>query len=261
MCNNHHDTQEVVKKAREGFSKSWLNPVYSQLISDAEHLANILDLCEMVPGQRYLDIGTGNGYIAFEVAHRHPEVLVTGIDIVEEVIEANTRKAQENDEKNLVFATFDGICYPFSDNLFRGAMSRYAFHHFPLPDLAAREIYRVLEPGGFCVIADPMADPADEVDFVNRFAALRDDGHVRYYRKSVLVDLFEKAGFTEHRSFSSAITFPRPNDARYKQVLDQTAGCILDLYRIRVEGEQIYITVQVMNICFVKPATAIVPKG
>jgi ubiquinone/menaquinone biosynthesis C-methylase UbiE len=258
MTREGSDAREIVERAREIFGRDLLRPGYAQIISDAEHLANLLKLCEIAPGKSYLDIGTGSGYIAFELAQQNPDVAVTGIDIIENVIAANSQKAHEIGCQNLSFITFGGTDYPFSDGAFYGVASRYAFHHFPIPELSAREIYRILEPGGFCVISDPMADPADDVDFVNAYAALRDDGHVRYYREAALVELFAGAGFTVDERFYSAITFPRPMDTRYDQLLARTEKHVPDLYQIRVENEQIYMTVQIMNIRFRKPA---VQKG
>ena len=252
MTDTHLDVQDVVGKARASFGRDLLTPDYSRLISDAEHLANIVKLCEVIPGKSYLDIGTGSGYVAFELARQNPAAFVTGVDIVEQVIAANNQKAQENNCCNLKFLNFAGTQLPFDDGSFYGAVSRYAFHHFPLPGLSTREIHRVLEPGGFCVISDPIADNGDEGDFVNGFGALRNDGHVRYYREPALTELFEKAGFTAERRFHSAITFPRAKDERYEHLLAQTAARVLDSYRVRVEGEQIYITLAVMNICFRK---------
>ncbi len=137
MTEPHPDVQDIVGKAKESFGRDWLTPGYSQLISDAEHLANILKLCDVIPGKSYLDIGTGSGYVAFELARRHPDVFVAGIDIVEQVIAADNQKARENHDHNLRFLSFAGTQLPFDDGSFYGAVSRYAFHHFPLPALSA----------------------------------------------------------------------------------------------------------------------------
>ncbi len=252
MVNTRPDAQDIVRKAKERFGRDLLTPGYSQLISDAEHLAAILKVCDVLPSKSYLDIGTGSGYVAFELARQHPAASVTGIDIVEEAIAADNQKARETQAHNLKFMSFAGTQLPFDAGSFHGALSRYAFHHFPLPDLSAREIHRILEPGGWCVISDPAADEGDDVDFVNRFGALRDDGHVRYYRELAMVELFERAGFTVERNFRSTMTFPRPMDERYERLLAQTAARVLELYGVRVKGDQVYITVQIMNICFRK---------
>ena len=155
-----------------------------------------------------MDIGTGGGYVAFEWARRNPAVSVIGLDIVEPAITANNRKARENNCRNLRFMSFTGMSFPFPNAFFHGSVSRYAFHHFPPPDLAAGEIHRILEPTGYCVISDPKADDGDAIDFVNQFAGLRNDGHVRYYRESVLTGLFEKAGLFEEKKFSAPSRFP-----------------------------------------------------
>ncbi len=244
--------QELIEKAKTGFGRDLLTPGYSQVISDAEHLANILKLCDLLPGRSYLDIGTGSGYVAFELARQNPTIFVTGIDIVEQVIEADLRKAQEMNGRQLKFMTFAGTKLPFEAGSFYGAVSRYAFHHFPLPELSVHEIHRVLEPEGFCVISDPMTAPGDDVDFVNQFGTLKDDGHVRYYPRPALVELFEKAGFQVEKSFASSITFPREMDTRYEHLLKRTEARILDQYRLSMEGKRIWITLPVMNLYFRK---------
>jgi SAM-dependent methyltransferase len=248
------DIQKIVEQARASFERDLLTPGYSRIISDDAHLANIIRFCRVVSGKSYLDIGTGSGYLAFELARRNPSCYVTGIDIVEPVIAAGNLKAVENGLPRLNFLCFAGIDLPFDDGRFYGALSRYAFHHFPSPDFSVREVHRILEPGGFCMISDPMADPEDDLDFMDRFSVMRNDGHVRYYRDSVLVDLFEKAGFTTEKRFDSSITFPRIKDDRSGRLLAKTPGRILDLYKIRLDGDKIYSTMRVMNIYFKKPA-------
>jgi SAM-dependent methyltransferase len=255
MTGKRPDIHRTLDRARAGFAQALLSPGYIEMIADADHLAGLLELCGTATGKRYLDIGTGRGYVAWALARTSPAISVTGLDIVGPAIDANRRAAVADGCGNIEFATYGGTCLPFPEQWFHGAVSRYAFHHLPRPDLSASEIHRVLEPGGFCVIADAAADPADDLDFVNRFAGLRDDGHVCYYRESSLLELFSRAGFSVAASFHSSITFPRPRDSRYEQLLAHTPSRVLDLYRIRVEDEQIRATVQVMNVCFRKPAS------
>src|SRR5512137_430087 len=103
VADTNPDAQDVVRRAKESFGRDLLTPGYSQLISDAEHLANLLKLCDVLPGKSYLDIGTGSGYVAFELARQHPAVSVAGIDIVEEAIAADNQKAGEIHTHNLRF--------------------------------------------------------------------------------------------------------------------------------------------------------------
>jgi ubiquinone/menaquinone biosynthesis C-methylase UbiE len=244
--------KETVRKAKESFEHDLLDASYAQVISDSEHLANLLGLCELNSGECYLDVGTGTGYLAFELARQHTEVFVTGVDIVEQVTVLNNQKAREGNSQRLNFVSYDGMRLPFADGIYHGVVSRYAFHHFPKPDLSAHEIYRVLEPNGWCVISDAMADAADEADFVNEFGALKNDGHVRYYTETALRGLFRQAGFEVDAKFYSAVTFPRETNERYEKLLAKTGTRVLGLYKTRVEKNLIYLTVPVLNLRFRK---------
>ncbi len=51
------------------------------------------------------------------------------------------------------FQKADAEALPFPDNFADGAVSLYAFRHFPQPDKAMRELYRVVKQGGRAVIA------------------------------------------------------------------------------------------------------------
>ena len=250
------DAQKKVQQAKKGFEQDLFAPGHAQIISDEEHLAELMRSADLQSGRRFLDIGTGGGYVAFELLRRNPEISVVGIDIVEKIIAANNKKAAESNSGSVEFMGFDGMNLPFDDALFYGAISRYAFHHFPQPALSASEIRRILEPGGWCIISDPMADPDDDYDFINQFGALKDDGHVRYYRETELVELFKEAGLALESKFISAITFPRVLDDRYTALVANTPRRIIERYGIRIEKDSIYITMQVMNIRFRKPLPA-----
>ena len=69
----------------------------------------------LVKGKRYLDLGTGNGYVAFEMAKQNSDVFVTGIDIVVKAVEVNNQKAKIEEYHNLNFVGYQGIhqrfCY------------------------------------------------------------------------------------------------------------------------------------------------------
>jgi L-amino acid N-acyltransferase YncA/ubiquinone/menaquinone biosynthesis C-methylase UbiE len=255
------DARKKVEQAKKGFERDLFAPGYAQIISDEEHLAGLVRLSELRSGKRFLDIGTGSGYVAFELLRRNPEISVAGVDIVEKAVAANNQKAREIENGRIEFLTFDGMRLPFGDGTFYGVISRYAFHHFPQPALSVSEIFRVLEPEGWCIISDPMADPADDCDFVNQFGALKDDGHVRYYLETELVKLFREAGLVVENKFMSAITFPRALDTRYTELVAKTPRRIVETYGIRLEKDSIYMTVQVMNIRLRKPGSIHIRKA
>ena len=243
-------SEQIIKKAKQGFEKALFASDYAQIHLDEQHLATLLSLGHIVKGKRYLDLGTGNGYIAFALARRHPDLFVTGLDIVQKAIAANNRRAQAEQLHHLDFMSYDGAALPFEGSHFFGVINRYAFHHFPNPAFSAGEVYRILESGGFCLIADPAPASEDETDFINHFMALKDDGHVRFYTAVELDALFDQAGFKVEKRVQTSITFPRRMNRDYEQLIAQTPRAILEAYRLRIVRDQAYVTVAVLNSRF-----------
>lgn len=246
------NAKKIVEKAKQGFEKDLFAEDYAEVHSDKRHLTDLLRLCQIKRGKRYLDLGTGNGYIAFELAKQHPHIFVAGVDIVHKAVAANKRRAKLEGRGHLDFASYEGTVLPFGPSEFFGVLSRYAFHHFPDPALSASEIQRVLEAGGFFIMADPVPEVEDDVEFLNRFAALKDDGHVRFHSAADLESLYRCAGFRVDEQFSSSITFPRRLNGDYERLIERTPREILGAYQLRIEGDQVYLTVEVLNTRFVR---------
>jgi ubiquinone/menaquinone biosynthesis C-methylase UbiE len=247
MENIRADEKQVIEKARQGFEADLFAPDYSQIHSDEQHLTTLLNLCQLVKGKRYLDLGTGNGYIAFEMAKRAPDIYVTGIDIVAKAVEVNNQKATMEKYNHVKFIAYQGKELPFDDRGFFGVVSRYAFHHFPDPTLAAKEISRIVESDGFCIIADPVPDREDTTEFINQFAGLKDDGHVRFHTGEEIEFIFDRAGFLVEEQTPGSITFPREITREYKRLIEKTPRGILEAYQLRIEENLVYVTVEVLN--------------
>ena len=242
--------KQIIEKAKQGFATDLFAQNYSQIHSDEQHLTNLLNLCQLVKGKHYLDLGTGNGYIAFEIAKQSPDIFVTGIDIVAKAIEVNNQKAKCEKYNHLNFIAYPGIELPFDDREFFGVVSRYAFHHFPNPTLAAKEISRIVEMEGFCIIADPVPHKQDKTEFINRFAGLKDDGHVRFYTGEELATFFNRVGFSVEVQTTGSITFPREMKREYERLIEQTPRGVLEAYQLRIEKNLVYVTVEVLNTRF-----------
>ncbi len=250
MSNIRANEKQIIEKAKQGFEADLFAQNYSQIHSDEQHLIDLFNLCQLAKGKHYLDLGTGNGYVAFEMAKQTPDIYVTGIDIVAKAVEANNQKATVEKYNHLNFIAYQGLELPFDDHKFFGVVSRYAFHHFPNPTLSAKEIFRIVERDGFCIIADPVPHRQDKTEFINQFADLKDDGHVRFHTRDEIESIFGGAGFSVEEQTMSSITFPREMKREYEQLIKQTPLKILEAYQLRIEENQVYVTVEILNTRF-----------
>ncbi len=115
-----------------------------------------LELVEVRPGQKLLDVGCGTGSLAIVAkAKAGPDGEVHGIDASPEMIEVARRKA-DNAGADVRFQVGLIEDIPFPDDQFDLALSTFMLHHLP-DDLKRKgfaEIYRVLKPGGHLLTVD-----------------------------------------------------------------------------------------------------------
>jgi SAM-dependent methyltransferase len=107
-----------------------------------------------VRGLRVLDYGCGHGMASVVLARRGARV--TAFDLSGGYLsEARRRAAANGVHLNLVQA--DGQRLPFTDASFDRVWGNAVLHHLDI-DLAGRELYRVLRPGGVAVFCEPWGE-------------------------------------------------------------------------------------------------------
>jgi len=129
-----------------------------------------------------LDVGCGHG----ELGRRRPSsgVAVHGVDLDPGAL------ALAAGAETVVRADLDSGPLPYADRSFDGVLAKDVFEHLIRPERLAREVWRVLRPGGVVVASVVMAKPR---------AVWADYTHVRGFTRRTAPQLLTDAGFTVER--------------------------------------------------------------
>jgi ubiquinone/menaquinone biosynthesis C-methylase UbiE len=157
---------------------------------------------------------------------------VIASDLTAEMLEETARLARERGLANLETRTADAECLPFPDASFDLVTCRLAFHHFPHPDDAVRELARVLKRGAVLGFADNIAvEDADGAAAYNAYEKLRDPSHHEVLPLSRLIALFERAGLHVEATRSFAKEFELEPWADRMHVSDGDKSRLLEMLR------------------------------
>ena len=98
---------------------------------------------------KLLDIGSGTGYLINMLKDKEMTEFY-GLDLSEEMIKI----AESKNIKNAQFILGSANKLPFDDDTFDVVTCIQSFHHYPYPNEAMREAYRVLKKGGVYILSD-----------------------------------------------------------------------------------------------------------
>ena len=125
------------------------------------------------PGLRVVDVGTGTGVLALELARAG--LRVVGVDRSAPMLDAARAKAARDGVGAVEFRLGDAAALPLADGEADAAFAHMVLQYLPKPADAVREMARVVAPGGTLVV----------VDFVR---------HDREWMRDELADHFAAAG-------------------------------------------------------------------
>jgi ubiquinone/menaquinone biosynthesis C-methylase UbiE len=109
----------------------------------------LLDRMEPRSGEAVLDVCTGPGEPAMAMASMvGPSGHVAGVDLSSKMTEMASKTAEKRGLKNVKFLTMDAEKLELPSDHFDLAVSCFGFQIVTQPEAAAREILRVLKPGG-----------------------------------------------------------------------------------------------------------------
>ena len=142
---------------------------------------------DLTTGSIVLDAGCGSGSLLFKIAGIG--YMAHGVEQSKEYVEILRKRVKSSGTSNIAHIKHGSVVdIPYPDNAFDAVVSGEVLEHITDDTRAIMEFYRVLRPGGICVISVP-ASPG-LWDLTDEWA-----GHIRRYARDELVNLFEKKGF------------------------------------------------------------------
>ena len=114
------------------------------------------EIAEKIGSGTVLDLGSGTGYLAIDIARKASGLQVYGIDLSRRMVKIARRHAKGVDNAQFVFGNAARL--PFRDNSIDLVVSTGALHHWKTPRLVFDECYRVLKTGGEAWIYDGCPD-------------------------------------------------------------------------------------------------------
>lgn len=107
------------------------------------------------PGEKVLDIGSGPGLLAHEVAAEVGAAgSVDGIDPSESMLTLARRRRPPDGAAEMRFVAGDACTLPFADGSFDAVVSTQVYEYVQEMPAALGEAYRVLRPGGRLLVLD-----------------------------------------------------------------------------------------------------------
>ena len=208
------EIREKQKAAWNKFSSGWRkwDTALNNHMQPAS--AGIISLLKPEGAQLILDIASGTGEPGFSIAAMLTEGKVILTDLSDEMVAIAREKASQKEITNVEFKVCDVCELPFADNSFDGVSCRMGFMFFPDMLLAAKEILRVLKPGGS--IAASVWSTADKNSWVTAIgdAISRNiqlphpssgtPGIFRCSKPGLLTNIFREAGFVN--TFEDEVT-------------------------------------------------------
>lgn len=121
----------------------------------------LIDMVQLPPGARLLDVGAGTGKIALEAVRREPRSRVVAVDFSYEMLSNGKERARR--DRPIVWCCADALHLPFPDATFNALTSGYLVRNVSDIDQAFQEQIRVIKPGGRVACLETSPPPRNPV--------------------------------------------------------------------------------------------------
>jgi ubiquinone/menaquinone biosynthesis C-methylase UbiE len=142
----------TLERVKQGMQAAWSAGDFGQVAKyTAEEGVTFISRLPIRAGMDVLDVACGTGNLAIPAARIGARV--TGVDIAENLLaQARARAAAENLNANFQYGDAEMLQFP--DASFDVVVSMYGAMFAPRPEVVARELARVVRPGGLIAMAN-----------------------------------------------------------------------------------------------------------
>ena len=199
---NAEQAKAILKDTFNTVSGAYDDSVLRFFPASARHLANLLRLRG---DERVLDVATGTGHVALELAGHLPRGHVTGVDFSAGMLEQARNKAAARGIHNVAFAEMDMQALRFDAASFDAAVCAFGIFFVEDMESALAHIAAKVKPGGTVAICNFQKDyffPLRDL-LIRRLAAyhipLPTQAWERIATEAGCRELFAKAGLRNIR--------------------------------------------------------------
>lgn len=211
----------------DAFAMNFLKPMGDEIISALE-LSN---------SDTVLDVAAGTGEPGLTIAGIVQEGKVVITDLAENMLQVASENVKRRNLSNVDLVACDVSELPFENQSFDAVSCRFGFMFFPDMSLAAKEMARVLRPGGrmaTTVWANPQLNSwiTTTMSIVNKTMEIEAPpadapGMFRCARPGFLGELMKTAGFhtIEEKEIRGTVVFE--NKEQYWQLMNDVAAPVV----------------------------------
>ncbi len=154
---------------------------------------------------RILDIGCGEGYITSEVAKSFSNAKVYGVDYSLSAIEKASLRFE-----NINFAVANAYNLPFQESYFDVVVCNNLWEHVPDPINLAKNISKILRPGGALIISTPSRYRIENMVriILGKQVMFMSNQHVTEYSIGQVKEQLCYAGYLVIQTYSEVISQP-----------------------------------------------------
>jgi demethylmenaquinone methyltransferase / 2-methoxy-6-polyprenyl-1,4-benzoquinol methylase len=185
--------------------------------------------------RRFLDVATGTADLAIDAGRRRPDIAVTGLDFVKEMLDVGAAKVRGRGLKDRIdLLQGDAVVMPFGNGTFDVAAIAFGIRNIPDRLGALREMARVVMPGGQVMVL--------EMSFTrNWFSMLM----YRTYLNRVLpliAKLFSLNPGAYYYLADSIMNFPPPRE--FTRIMEEAGLVDVKAYKLTLGVTYLYVGVK-----------------